>query len=142
MKRPAIDWQQAYARLERARRALEAGGGLSPEEATRILKERAQALARPQEEVSAPAETLDLLVFSLGGERYGIEAAHVVDVLRLRELTPVPGTPPFVLGVMNHRGRIVAVLDLPKLLELPGHGSAEDSRVVAVEAGGMSFGSQ
>ena len=45
--RPRIDWQEAYARLERARQAVEAGGQRPPEEVQRILRERAEALARP-----------------------------------------------------------------------------------------------
>jgi len=138
--RPAIDWQEAYARLERIRRALEAGGDRPPEETGRILRDRARALARPVEEAPAPTEVLDLLVFSLTGERYGIETAHVLEVVPLRGLTPVPGTPPFVLGVVNHRGRILPVLDLRRLFELAGQGIAKGGRVVAVEVGGMAFG--
>ena len=135
-----IDWQEVYARLERARQALEAGGQPPPERAQRILSERAQALARPPEEVSLPTVTLECLVFSLGGERCGIETAHVVDLRRLTDLTRVPGTPPFVLGVMNHRGRIVPVLDLQRLLGTGETTAATGSRVLTVEAGGMSFG--
>lgn len=139
-ERPAIDWQEAHARLERTRRALESGGELPPEEVKRILRDRAQALARPREGAPTPTEVLNLLVFSLAGERYGIETAHVVEMLRLRELTPVPCTPSFVLGVVNHRGRILPVLDVRRLFDLAGEGVAEASRLVAVEAGGMTFG--
>jgi purine-binding chemotaxis protein CheW len=138
--RPRIDWQEVYARLERARQALEHGGQTPPEEAQRILRERAQALARPPEEVSLPTEPLECLVFSLGGSRYGIEATHLVDVLRFTDPTRVPGTPPFVLGVMNHRGRILPVLDIQRLLGTTETTPTSGSRVLTVEAGGMSFG--
>lgn len=111
-----------------------------PEEVKRILRERAEALAKPVEEARPPAEMLELLVFSLSGERYGIETTHVLEVIPLRGLTPVPCTPPFVLGVVNHRGRILPVLDLRRLLELAGHGVPEGSRVVVVEAAEMTFG--
>ncbi|MBI4560530.1 MAG: chemotaxis protein CheW [Candidatus Rokubacteria bacterium] len=97
-------------------------------------------MAKPLEEAGAPAEVLELLVLSLAGERYGIETAYVLEVLPLRELTPVPCTPAFVLGVVNHRGRILPVLDLRRLFELAGQGATEGSRAVAVEAGGMTFG--
>jgi purine-binding chemotaxis protein CheW len=137
--RQRIDWQDVYARLQRARQALETGSQVSPEAAQRILMKRAQALARPPEEVLLPAEPLELLVFSLGGERWAIETAHVVDVLRFTDLTRVPCTPPFVLGVMNRQGRILPVLDLEKLLGR-GETTAAASRVLTVEAGGMWFG--
>lgn len=136
----AIDWEKARARLEQTRWALEAGGELPRDEVKRILRERAQALAKPLEEAPTPAEGLELLVFSLAGERYGIETAHVLEVLPLRDLIPVPRTPSFVLGVVNHRGRILPVLDLRRLFDLAGQEVAERSRVVAVEAGGMTFG--
>lgn len=136
-----IDWREAYARLERAGRALEAGREVGPEAAQRILDERAKVLARPHEQVPLRTVALDLLVFSLSTERYGIETTCVVEVARSPELTRVPCTPPFVLGVINHRGRIVPVLDLQRLL---GRAGAEtptaESRVVTVEAGGMTFG--
>lgn len=135
-----LNWQTAYARLEQTHRTLEAGGSTLPEEVKRILRERAHALATPLTEVRTPAEVLDVLVFSLAGERYGIETAHILEVIPLRELTPVPCTPPVVLGVVNHRGRILPVLDLRRLFELPGQGVTEGSRVVAVEVGGMTFG--
>lgn len=112
----------------------------TPEEVRRILRERAQALAKPLEEAPAPSEVLDLLVFSLAAERYGIETTRVLEVVPLREWTPVPSTPPFILGVVNHRGRILSILDLRKLFDLSGQGVTAAGRVVAVEAGGMTFG--
>ena len=135
-----FDWQEAYALLDRARQALEAGEARSPEEVRRVLRKRAQALAKPVEVAPTPTEVLDLLVFSVAGERYGIETVHVLEVVPLRELTPVPCTPSFVLGVVNHRGRILPVLDFGRLFDLTGAGVTEGGRVVAVEAGGMMFG--
>lgn len=138
--RSAVNYEEVYSRLEQTRRALEAGGSLPLEEVKRILRDRAQALAKPLTEIRTPAELLDLLVFSLAGERYGIEMSHVLEVIPLRELTPMPCTPPFVLGVVNHRGRILPVLDFRRLLDLAEQGTAEGSRVVTVDIGGMSFG--
>lgn len=111
-----------------------------PEEVERILRERARELARPLVDAPVATDTLELLVFSLAGERYGVETASVLEVIPLRDLTPVPCTPPFVLGVVNHRGRILPVLDLRRLFDLPGQGMTEGNRVVVAEAGGMTFG--
>ena len=138
--RTGIDWQEVHARVERARQALDAAETNSPEEVRRILSERARALAQPLAAPAATGKRLELLVIVLGEERYGIEIAHVEDVLPLRQLTPVPCTPPLVLGVVNHRGRVLPVLDLRRLFDLTGQGVAEASRVVAVEVGEMSVG--
>jgi purine-binding chemotaxis protein CheW len=139
-ERPRIDWEEVHARIARARRALDEAGASSPEEVHRILRERARAVAQP---LGAPATTddsLQLLVIALAGERYGIELARILDVFPLRELTPVPCTPPFVLGVINHRGHVLSVLDLRRLFDLAGQGVAAESRVVAVEVGQMRVG--
>ncbi len=135
-----IDWRAAYARLEETRRTLDAVRERSPEEIKRVLRERAKALAKPLAEPTPRGEALELLAFSLAGERYAIEAASVREVMPLRDLTPVPCTPPTILGVVNHRGRILPVLDFRKLLDLNGQGVGEKRWVVVVDAEGMTFG--
>lgn len=134
------DWQEVHARLERARLAMESGGELQPEDIARILTDRALALARPLEDGKSSTEMIELLVVSLGGERFGIETVYALEAISLRELIPVPCTPAFVLGVLNYRGRILAVLDLRRILGLSGEAVTEGSKVVLVEAGGMTFG--
>jgi purine-binding chemotaxis protein CheW len=106
----------------------------------RILRARAEALARPVTPVAVFTDELEINVLSFGDERYGIPTSHVLEVLALRDLTPVPCTPPFVLGILNYRGRILTVLDLRPLFELPGDGSTSGHRVVAVSAAGITFG--
>jgi len=134
-----FDWQAAYARLEALRRAVETGGALSPEEARRILEQRARQLAQPREErVSAAAEPLDLLVFSRSGERYGVVVRHVQQLLPKTSPTPLPGSRPGLAGVANHRGRILAVVDMGGLR--PGPGGRPEGRIVAVETRGNCFG--
>jgi purine-binding chemotaxis protein CheW len=133
------DWQEIHARLERARLAMESGGELQPEEIARILADRALALAKPLED-STPTEMIELLVVSLGGERFGIETVYALEAISLRELIPVPCTPVFVLGIINYRGRILTVLDLRSILNLSGEDVTEGSKVVSVEAGGITFG--
>lgn len=133
----ALDWQQAYARLEKA---LASRGDRPPEDVARVLEERARTLARPRTSAPAPVQALELLVFSLGEERYGIETVHVLEVVPLRGLTPVPCVPDFVAGVVHHRGRILPVLDLGRFVGFGARASAETGRVVSLEVGVMTFG--
>ncbi len=137
-----FNWQETHARLERTGRALQTGGELPQEEAARILRHRASALATPQEGAAPATETLPLLVFTLSGERFGIETARVLEVVSLRELIPVPYTPTFIIGVTHHRGRVLTILDLQQLLNLPGNvkDKAENRNLIPVEVGGMTFG--
>jgi len=83
---------------------------------------------------------LELLEFRLGLERYALETRHVQDVHPLRELTPLPCTPPFVLGIVNVRGRILPVLDLKKFFDLPEQGLTDLHRVILVRGNGLELG--
>lgn len=55
------------------------------------------------------------LLFRIGGDRYALDAADVVEVLGLRVLKQVPGTPSWVAGVLDRRGVPVPVIDISEL---------------------------
>jgi len=56
------------------------------------------------------------VVVRLGGGRFALPMDTVAEVGRMPGLTRVPGTPGWVAGVANWRGRILGVLDLRILL--------------------------
>jgi len=122
---------------DEAARQPEPGG--APEGGRRILRERALKLARePEPEESAPR--LELVEFLLSGERYAIESGFIREVYPLKELTPLPCTPPFVLGIVNIRGKILSVLDLRRFFELSDQGLSDLNKVLVLHQGGMEFG--
>jgi purine-binding chemotaxis protein CheW len=138
-----FDWRAVHARLEAIRQSLDSGGEPSPEAARRILEERARKVAQPALKAESGAEDLPVLVFSRGGERYGVDPLHVVEVLPLIRPTPLPGTRRFLVGVIHHRGEVRAVFDLQRLLGAPGPegvGAKPEGRVVVLELRGLSFG--
>ena len=136
----SFDWHEAYARLERTGRMLATGGERPAEEVARILLERAKKLARPVEERTPADETFEAVIFSLAGDRYGIETVQAREVLSLRGMMPLPCVQAFVAGVIHQRGRLLPVLDLRRVIGLPGGGSGGEGFAIAVEARGMSFG--
>jgi purine-binding chemotaxis protein CheW len=83
---------------------------------------------------------LELLEFRLASERYALEIRHVQDVHPLRDLTPLPCTPLFVLGIVNVRGRILPVLDLKKFFELPEQGLTDLHRIILVRGNDLELG--
>jgi purine-binding chemotaxis protein CheW len=110
-------------------------------EARQILRERALALARPLANGSvAQDNALELLEFRLASERYAVESRFVQEVHPLRDLTPLPGTPPFVPGIVNVRGQILPVYDLKKLFDLPEPGLTDLHRVLHVRGHDMELG--
>src|SRR6202165_5083726 len=84
-----------------------------------IFASRAEELAEMMPGDGQLDDTLDALVFALGSELYALPATQVHEVRPLGWLTPLPGTPPFLAGLINVRGRIVPVVDLRPLLGLP-----------------------
>lgn len=113
---------------------------LSASAATRILRARALALARPPERAPAAETLLEVLEFRLAQERYAVEAGLVREVHPLRELTPLPCTPSFVLGIVNVRGRILPVFDLKKFFDLPAQGLTDLHRIIIVSHHDLEFG--
>lgn len=109
------------------------------EEQKRILKTRAQALARKPVTQTDEA-MIDVLVFSLATEHYGIETAWVREVVPFKDLTPVPCTPAFYAGIVNVRGRMIAVLDLKQFFDLPGNGLHDLHKIIILHSTDMDVG--
>ncbi len=128
--------EEVSRRLDEAERA--ASGHGSAEERRRILDERARAIAVSRDE--ATVESVPVLAFRVGGERYAVDMNAVFQVLEARGLHPLPGAPPWLLGAMVARTRLVPVLDLRHLLGLEGGGLSDLGNVVVVEHMGEAFG--
>lgn len=126
-------------RLARAKALLSEGLTRTAADSGEILRKRAQRLART-EAPDDPGERLELVVFLLAAERYGIDCNLVREVLPLRTLTPIPGVPDFVFGITNVRGQILTVLDLKKFFDLPDQGITDLTRVIIVQQQDMEFG--
>lgn len=137
-RREAIDWGAVRHRLEVAGQRLAEEFTPSPEKCRALLETRAQVLAA--EPPPAPGAGFAALEFMLARENYALESRWVREVYPLREFTPLPGTPPFVLGIIHQRGRIVSVLDLKKFFDLPSQGMSDLNKVIVLGNGRMEFG--
>lgn len=139
-KKAAIDWHEIRQRIESARTAIERGWTPDAEQTRQILKARAQALAREPGKMETAAECLEAVEFLLAGERYAVESRHVREIFPLENLTPLPGTPAFVLGIINIRGEILSVIDIKKFFELPDKGLTDLNKVIVLQSESMLFG--
>jgi purine-binding chemotaxis protein CheW len=79
-------------------------------------------------------QEIQWVTFRLDKEIYGIEVMQVQEVLRVTEITPVPGAPDYILGIINLRGNVVTVLDTRKRFGLPPKEIEDPSRIVIIEA--------
>ncbi len=57
-------------------------------------------------------EIQQYLTFRVAGEEYALGILHVREIIEFASSTRVPGTPPWIHGVINLRGRVVPVVDL------------------------------
>lgn len=109
-------------------------------ETRRILHERALALAAEPDRTQSLNQSTEVVEFMLAHERYAIESCYVREVVPLENLTPLPCTPAFVLGIVNLRGEILSVIDIKKFFDLPEQGLTDLNKVIVLQSGDMLFG--
>ncbi|MBU1088209.1 MAG: chemotaxis protein CheW [Candidatus Omnitrophica bacterium] len=78
---------------------------------------------------------IQLVVFKIGEEEFGVEINQVREIVKLVSITRMPKSPAFIEGVVNLRGQIITVIDLSKRLDLPSAGRSESTRIMVVEIG-------
>jgi purine-binding chemotaxis protein CheW len=80
-------------------------------------------------------EPFHVLVFEVGGRRFGLPAHDVQQLLRAAALTPLPRAPAIVKGIINLRGRAVPVLDVRGRFGLASKPLAPSDHFVVARAG-------
>jgi purine-binding chemotaxis protein CheW len=70
--------------------------------------------------------TVQIVVFKLGQEEYGLHIDQIKEVVLTPNITKMPQTPPYVKGVANIRGNVIAIFDLEERFNLK---SAEQQHV-------------
>jgi len=135
-----IDWSEILQRLEIARQALLQESDSSPEQDRLKLKSRARLLAREVQTADPNQEFLEIVAFRLASETYGIESAYVREAYPLKNLTPLPGVAPYVLGIVNVRGQILSVIDLKIFFDLPAKGLGQLNKLLILQDEQMGFG--
>lgn len=136
----AIDWREIENHLEAASIAIERIWTPTSETTQRVLQERAQILAREAVPVETADEGIDVIEFLLAHERYAVASEYVREVYPLEDITPLPCTPAFVLGIVNVRGEILPVIDIKKFFDLPEKGLTDLNKVIVLESRDMAFG--
>ena len=135
-----VDWSAIHRRLERAQAVLKETAKPTEEARRTTLTARAKALARELKPDGNGQGLIEIIEFVVTSETYGIESSYVREVYPLKELTPLPGTPAFILGVINVRGQIVSVVDPKKFFGLPEKGLTDLNKVILISDETMEFG--
>ncbi|HKI18776.1 MAG TPA: chemotaxis protein CheW [Isosphaeraceae bacterium] len=107
-----------------------------------ILDERARRLAMVSADTVAATGpgVLEVVTFTLSGERYAIETRYVREIVPLADFTPVPRSPAFLFGVINLRGEVLAVFDLRPVFGLTQGTISDLFRVIVLGNDCPEFG--
>lgn len=105
-----------------------------------ILQTRAKKVAGWKADTASGGESMLVVEFQLIPERYCIESSFIAEVLPLKEITPIPGAPAFMIGVMNVRGKIISVVNLKTFFNLKEKGITELNKIIVIRKNLMEFG--
>jgi purine-binding chemotaxis protein CheW len=73
------------------------------------------------------------LTFAQGSEEYGLEILKVREIIGYMDITSVPQTPNYVLGVINLRGQVIPVVDLRSKFGMETAERTDQTCIIVVE---------
>jgi purine-binding chemotaxis protein CheW len=85
-------------------------------------------------------EILQLVTFNLASEEYAVDILKVQEINRMKEITRVPNSPPYVEGVINLRGKVMPVVNLRHKFGLEEVENTEQSRIMIMDIQGITMG--
>lgn len=80
------------------------------------------------------------LTFFLAGEEYGIEILSVHEIIGLMPITSVPGTPDYICGVINLRGKVIPIVDIRKKFGMDFKEYNSETCIIVVNVQGVEAG--
>jgi len=90
--------------------------------------------------LSVEKNDLQIAVFSISNQDFGIDIVSVSEIIRLEKITPIPQAPAYVEGVINIRGQVVPAINLHVLFNTRVGERNDSNRVIVVETGQNKFG--
>jgi purine-binding chemotaxis protein CheW len=76
---------------------------------------------------------LQLVTFNIGDEEFGVDILNVQEINRMVEVTKVPGSPEFVEGIINLRGKVIPIIDLRRRFGIQNRVTDKSTRIIVVE---------
>ncbi len=80
------------------------------------------------------------LTFRLQQELYGVDILKVLEIISVPVITDVPKSPATIKGVINLRGRIIAVLDLRQKFSMPPIDIDRESCIIILDLAEVNGG--
>lgn len=83
-------------------------------------------------------DSVQYIVVKIGTEQYGIDIQYVDNIVRMQKITRVPKIQPYVKGVINLRGEVVAVMSIRLKMNLPADEFTNSSRIIILKPDSQS----
>jgi purine-binding chemotaxis protein CheW len=107
----------------------------------KILKDRAELIAKNLIETVAQTESENYISFYLGeNEKYGIDYKYTREVIDNVMLTKLPCAPNFIAGIINRRGALLAVIDLKQLFYNETAEQSKEMSIIIVSSNNITVG--
>ncbi len=103
------------------------------------LESRAEKLAKLPV-IPEPIKELSLLFFSLSHSIFAVDMQYIKEVIHVGEITPVPGTPSYIIGICPIRGEIISLIDIRILMKFPDGGLTNFNQVIIVHNEKLTLG--
>lgn len=100
--------------------------------AKQIMDERASRFRAVLESSFQPQQLADVITFFLGGEKCALETRYVRAILPFMNFTVVPGTPDFVVGLINLHGQVTALMDLRRVMGASSQASSSGRHILVL----------
>ena len=85
-------------------------------------------------------ETMQLVIFRLNEQEYGIDIFRVNEIVPYAKPTKIPNSPAYIEGVLNLRGHVIPVISLKEKFKLEHSGTDDRTRIIVADISGNSAG--
>lgn len=109
------------------------------EEFDRILKERAEAYAKPLDEEAFVDVEYTVVVVGIGAELLGFPIEKLREIIRTPKITPLPNVPPHIIGLVQVRGELICAVDTASWWKVEGEGHQDFLVVVETPRGPLGL---
>jgi len=95
---------------------------------------------QPQDAKKKSGDELQLVVFNIGTEEFGVEIMNVQEIIRMTNITKIPQASGYVKGIINLRGRIIVVINLNVIMGMESREQDENTRIIVADIGETVMG--
>jgi purine-binding chemotaxis protein CheW len=95
---------------------------------------------QPQDVKTKTNDELQLVVFNIGSEEFGVEIMKVQEIIRMTNITKIPQASGFVKGIINLRGKIIVVINLNVIMGMESKEQDENTRIIVTDIGNTVMG--